>query len=54
MSIIPNANPNSSFPSQVVPDAEKATYEYGLRVNGLEMTEVGMIGLTLTITTFID
>jgi len=32
MSIIPNANPNSSFPSQVVPDAEKATYEYGLRV----------------------
>ena len=32
MSIIPNANPNSSFPSQVVPDAEKATYDYGLRV----------------------
>jgi hypothetical protein len=32
MSIIPNANPNSSFPSQVVPDTEKATYEYGLRV----------------------
>ena len=32
MSIIPNANLNSSFPSQVVPDAEKATYDYGLRV----------------------
>jgi hypothetical protein len=32
MSIIPNANPNSSFPSQVVPDAEKATYDYGLKV----------------------
>ncbi len=32
MNIIPNANNNSSFPSQVVPDAEKATYEYGLRV----------------------
>jgi len=32
MSIIPNANTTSSFPSQVVPDAEKATYEYGLRV----------------------
>ena len=32
MSIIPNANTTSSFPSQVVPDAEKATYDYGLRV----------------------
>ena len=32
MNIIPNANTTSSFPSQVVPDAEKATYEYGLRV----------------------
>jgi len=32
MSIIPNANPNSSFPSQLVSDAEKATYDYGLRV----------------------
>jgi hypothetical protein len=32
MSIIPNANTTSSFPSQVVPDAEKATAEYGLRV----------------------
>jgi len=27
-----NTNYNSSFPSQVVPDAEKATYEYGLQV----------------------
>ena len=26
------ANPNSSFPSQTVPDAEKATIEYGRRV----------------------
>ena len=25
-------NTNSSFPSQVVPDAEKATLEYGLAV----------------------
>ena len=25
-------NDNSSFPSQVVPDAEKATLEYGLAV----------------------
>ena len=25
-------NVNSSFPSQVVPDAEKKTYEYGLAV----------------------
>ena len=25
-------NSNSSFPSQVVPDAEKATEEYGLAV----------------------
>jgi len=32
MNIIPNANTTSSFPSQVVPDAEKATYDYGLRV----------------------
>ena len=32
MSIIPNANPNSSFPDQVVPEVEKATYDYGLRV----------------------
>ena len=32
MNIIPNANSYSSFPSQVVPDAEKATPEYGLRV----------------------
>lgn len=32
MNIIPNANSYSSFPSQVVPDAEKATLEYGLRV----------------------
>jgi hypothetical protein len=32
MNIIPNASPTSSFPSQVVPDAEKATIEYGLRV----------------------
>jgi hypothetical protein len=32
MNIIPNANTTSSFPSQVVPDAEKATIEYGLRV----------------------
>jgi len=32
MNIIPNANTTSSFPSQVVPDAEKATVEYGLRV----------------------
>ncbi len=32
MNIIPNANTTSSFPSQVVPDAEKATDEYGLRV----------------------
>ena len=32
MNIIPNANTTSSFPSQVVPDAEKATAEYGLRV----------------------
>jgi len=28
-----NTNYNSSFPSQVVPDAEKATYEYGLQVS---------------------
>jgi len=27
-----NTNYNSSFPDQVVPDAEKATYEYGLQV----------------------
>ena len=26
------ANPNSAFPSQVVPDAEKASFEYGRRV----------------------
>ena len=32
MSYIPNANTSNSFPTQVVPDAEKATYEYGLRV----------------------
>ena len=32
MNIIPNANTTSSFPSQVVPDGEKATYDYGLRV----------------------
>ena len=32
MSIIPNANPNSSFPDPVVPEVEKATYDYGLRV----------------------
>jgi len=30
--MIANANYYSSFPDQVVPDAEKATYEYGLRV----------------------
>ena len=30
--MIANANTYSSFPDQVVPDAEKATYEYGLRV----------------------
>jgi hypothetical protein len=24
------ANPNSAFPSQVVPDAEKSTLEYGI------------------------
>ena len=55
-----NTNYNSSFPDQVVPDAEKATYEYGfklvelLKVNGLETIEELMIGLTLIITTFID
>ena len=27
-----NTNYNSSFPDQVVPDAEKATEEYGLQV----------------------
>jgi len=54
MSIIPNANPNSSFPSQVVPDAEKATYEYGLRVGRAIESEWFRKGLTLTITTFID
>jgi len=27
-----NSNPNSIFPDQVVPDAEKATMEYGLQV----------------------
>ncbi len=32
MNIIPNANTTSSFPSQVVSDGEKATYDYGLRV----------------------
>jgi hypothetical protein len=32
MNIIPDANSYSSFPSQVVPDAEKATLEYGLKV----------------------
>ena len=30
--MIVNANTNSSFPSQVVPDAEKISYEYGLKV----------------------
>jgi hypothetical protein len=30
--MIANANNNSSFPDQVVPEAEKNTYEYGLRV----------------------
>jgi hypothetical protein len=30
--MIANANYYSSFPDQVVPDAEKASYEYGLRV----------------------
>ena len=30
--MIVNANTNSSFPSQVVPDAEKVSYEYGLKV----------------------
>tara|TARA_Y100001937_G_C7127208_1_gene335452 strand:- start:665 stop:3112 length:2448 start_codon:yes stop_codon:yes gene_type:complete len=30
--MIINANTNSSFPSQVVPDAEKMSYEYGLKV----------------------
>ena len=30
--MIANASNNSSFPDQVVPDAEKATNEYGLRV----------------------
>jgi len=32
MNIIPNANITSSFPSQVVSDSEKATFDYGLRV----------------------
>ena len=27
-----NTNYNSSFPDQVVPDVEKASYEYGLQV----------------------
>ena len=30
--MIANANYNSSFPDQVVPDVEKASLEYGLRV----------------------
>ena len=30
--MIANANYNSSFPDQVVPDFEKASYEYGLKV----------------------
>ena len=30
--MITNANAYSSFPDQVVPDAEKETYEYGLKV----------------------
>ena len=30
--MIVNANTNSSFPSQVVPDVEKISYEYGLKI----------------------
>ena len=30
--MIANANYYSSFPDQVVPDVEKASYEYGLKV----------------------
>jgi len=30
--MIVNANTNSSFPSQVVPDIEKISYEYGLKI----------------------
>ena len=48
---------NSSFPDQVVPDAEKATLDYGLavgraiEVNGLEIMVVVIMDTLLIITT---
>jgi len=47
-----NTNYNSSFPDQVVPDAEKATYEYGLQVGRAIEGEWFRNDITTTI--FID
>ena len=54
-----NTNYNSSFPDQVVPDEEKASYDYGLQVGRAIESEwfrndrgVGTIDLIRTIIIF--